>query len=285
MMSALIGCSTRPFSPGDFDGRMRFYILADMEGVSGIDTLEHTRREAPEFVEGCALVMAEIQTVVDEAFRSGATRVVVCDTHRSGGQLQTEKMDSRAVYETPDAERWMPSLNETFDGLILLGQHARAGTLNGFLDHTVSSDSWFEYRLNDQVCGEIGMAAAYAGHYDVPVVMVSGDEAAVAEGKSLLGDVPGVAVKRAFGRNRAECVPTAEAHAILKETTRDAVGSAGTLTAFKPTLPARVRLTLYRSDMADRLANRPGTKRIDALTVERIITSLLDICPFPPCLK
>jgi D-amino peptidase len=262
---------------------MRLYILADMEGISGIGTLEHTKRESPEFVEGCKLMMVEVQTVVDEAFRCGATHVVVCDTHGGGGQLQTEKMGPRAVYETPDTARWMPSLNDTFDGLILLGQHARAGTLNGFLDHTISSASWFEYRLNDQICGEIGMAAAYSGHYDVPVIMVTGDEAAVQEGKSLLRNVPGVAVKRGIGRNRAECVPTAEAHAIIREATREAFGSAGTLTPFKPTLPARVRLTLYRSDMADRLAYRSGTKRIDAQTVERIITSFLDICPFLTC--
>ena len=259
---------------------MRLYILADMEGISGIGTLEHTRRESPEFVEGCALMMAEVQTVVAEALRCGATRVVVCDTHGGGGQLQTEKMDPRAVYETPDSARWMPSLNASFDGLILLGQHARAGTLNGFLDHTISSASWFEYRLNDQVCGEIGMAAAYAGHYDVPVIMLTGDEAAVEEGKALLGNIPGVAVKRGLGRNRAECVPAAEAHTLIKEAACEALGTAAALTPFKPTLPARVRLTLYRSDMADRLASRSGTKRIDARTVERIITSLLDICPF-----
>jgi len=259
---------------------MRLYILADMEGISGIGTLEHTRRESPEFVEGCALMMDEVQTVVAEALRCGATRVVVCDTHGGGGQLQTEKMDPRAVYETPDSARWMPSLNASFDGLILLGQHARAGTLNGFLDHTISSASWFEYRLNDQVCGEIGMAAAYAGHYDVPVIMLTGDEAAVEEGKALLGNIPGVAVKRGLGRNRAECVPAAEAHTLIKEAACEALGTAAALTPFKPTLPARVRLTLYRSDMADRLAGRSGTNRIDARTVERIITSLLDICPF-----
>jgi D-amino peptidase len=266
-------------------GQMRLYILADMEGISGIGSLDQTKRRLPEYIAGCSLMTSEVQTVVDEAFRCGATRVVVCDTHGGGGQLQAEKMDSRAVYETPDSARWMPSLNDTFDGLILLGQHARAGTLNGFLDHTISSASWFEYRLNDQIYGEIAMAAAYAGHYDVPVIMVTGDEAAVEEGKALLGNIPGVAVKRGLGRNRAECVPAAKAHASIKEAICEALGSAGIRPPFKPTLPARVRLTLYRSDMADRLANRSGTKRIDARTVERTITSFLDICPFQTCLR
>lgn len=251
-----------------------------MEGISGIEHPEQTQRKRPEFVQGCALMMEEIQTVVDEAFQCGATRVVVCDTHGNGGQLQVERMDSRAVYEIPDSDRWMPSLDDTFNGLILLGQHARAGTLNGFLDHSISSSSWFEYRLNDQVCGEICMAAAYAGHYDVPVVMVSGDEAAVQEGTSLLGKISSVAVKRGLGRNLAECVPTAEAHSIIRVVTREAFGSASKLTAFKPSLPARVRLTLYRSDMADRLARQSGMERIDARTVERIISSCLEICPF-----
>lgn len=261
-------------------GQMRLYILVDMEGISGIEHPEQTQRKRPEFIQGCALMMGEVQTVVDEAFRCGATRVVVCDTHGNGGQLRVDKMDSRSVYETPDSDRWMPSLDDTFDGLILLGQHARAGTLNGFLDHTISSSSWFEYCLNDQVCGEICMAAAYAGHYDVPVIMVSGDEAAVQEGTSLLGNIPSVAVKRGLGRNLAKCIPTAEAHSTIRVATREAFGFISKLSAFKPSLPARVRLTLYRSDMADRLARRSGTERIDARTVERVIHSCLEICPF-----
>jgi len=270
----------QPISPLFFFGRMRLYILADMEGVSGITTIEHTQRGSPEFAEACALLAAEVQTVVDAAFECGATRVVVCDTHGGGGPLQGGKMDPRAVYETPAGDRWMPSLNNTFDGLILLGQHARAGTLNGFLDHTISSATWFEYRLNGKVCGEIAMAAAYAGHYDVPVIMVAGDKAAVAEGKALLGDICGVAVKRGLGRNRAECVPVAEAHIRIKAAVCAAFRSAAALKPYKLSLPANVRLTLYRSDMADRLAKQSGTQRIDARTVEKTITSFLDICPF-----
>src|SRR5690606_13044920 len=100
--------------------------------------------------------------------------VIVADTHGGGGQLRLAEMDDRAIYELPGAGMMMPSLDRDFAGVILLGHHARAGTLNGFLDHTMNSKAWFEYRLNGQVIGEIGIEAAFAGHFGVPVIMVSG---------------------------------------------------------------------------------------------------------------
>lgn len=47
---------------------------------------------------------------------------------------------------------------------------------------------------------------------------------------------------------------------------------------WKPELPATVELTLYRSDMADDLAARPGVQRVDARTVRRTVESLDKTC-------
>jgi len=47
---------------------------------------------------------------------------------------------------------------------------------------------------------------------------------------------------------------------------------------FQPELPAVVELTLYRSDMADSYAARPGVERVNARTVRRTVDSLLDVC-------
>ncbi len=258
---------------------MKIYILADMEGISGIRHIKQVQADSPEYAEGCKLMMDDINAAIDGAFLGGATEVVACDTHGGGGQVRIGNMDSKAVYEMPDYGKLMPSLDNSFDGVILIGHHARAGTLNGFLDHTMSSTSWFEYKINDKVMGEIGIEAAYAGYYGVPVIMVSGDEAATKEAKAQLGEVECAIVKWGIGCNRAKCLSLPKAYEIIRKATRKAITSIDTFKPYKPSLPATVQLTLYRSDMADELASRTGVNRINARTVQRQVTSLLDIFP------
>ena len=172
----------------------------------------------------------------------------------------------------------MPALDVSYDGVILLGHHARAGTQNGFLDHTMNSRQWFEYRINGQAVGEIGIEAAYAGQFGVPVIAVSGDEAAVREAQALLGPVEGAVVKWGVGRNRARCLALPAAHQAIRDAVARGIKAIDRMAPFQPELPAVVELTLYRSDFADAYAARPGVERVGARTVRRRIESLLDIC-------
>ena len=261
---------------------MKVYILADMEGISGIRTMAMVKRDSPgEYAEGRRLMMADMNAAIEAAFDHAATTVVACDTHGGGGQVILSEMDPRAIYETPgepSGGRMMPALDGGFDGVILLGHHARAGTLNGFLDHTMNSRQWFEYRINGQPVGEIGIEAAYAGHFGVPVIAVSGDEAAVREAQELLGPVAGAAVKWGVGRNRARCLALPAAYQVIRDAVRRGMEAVPELAPFRPELPAVVELTLYRSDFADAYAARPGVERVGARTVRKTVDSLLEIC-------
>jgi D-amino peptidase len=252
---------------------MKIYILADMEGISGIRKIEQVKRDTTEYEEGRQLMMGDVNAAVDACFAAGATEVIACDTHGSGGQIRVGSMDRRARYETPNAGRMMPALDESFSGVILLGHHAMAGTRDGFLDHTMSSMSWFRYACNGVEMGEIGMEAAHAGHYDVPVVLVTGDEAACREAESTLGTVETAVVKWGVGRNRARCLPVPEAHEVIRKAVGAALSNIEGFTAFKPELPATMELTLYRSDMADDLERRTDVERVDGRTVRRIARS------------
>ena len=132
---------------------MKIYILADMEGISGIRKIEQVQRDSADYASACQLMMDDMNTAIAAAFDGGATAVVACDTHGGGGQVRVEVMDRRATYETPNAGLMMPSLDASFSRVVLLGHHAKAGTLDGFLDHTTSSMSWFEFRINDRAVG------------------------------------------------------------------------------------------------------------------------------------
>lgn len=247
---------------------MKIYILSDMEGISGIRFMEAVDSKSSGYQEACKLMMADVNAAINGAFQGGAKEVVVCDTHGGGGQLQLDKMDPRAYYETPSYKKVMPSLDSSFDGLIQLGRHAQAGTINGFLDHTMSPAEWFCLKLNNKTIGEIGVAATHAGHFNVPTIMVEGDHAAVIESQKEFGKIEVATVKWGLGRNRAKCLSCVKAHDLILKTAKKSVESAKTFKPYKPRLPAVGRLTLYRSDMADSLACKPYIKRIDARTVE-----------------
>lgn len=258
---------------------MKIYILADMEGISGIRKIEQVQTNSGgEYAEGRRMMVADVNNCIDALFEAGATEVVACDTHGGGGQFHMEQMDSRAIYETPGGGRMMPALDKSFDGLILFGHHARAGTVNGFLDHTMSSASWFGYWNNDVEVGEIGIEASYAGHYDLPVIMVSGDETTAAEARALLDpELPCAVVKWGLGRNRARCLSLEKAHQVVRETVLQALRDIGNRKPYKPTLPATIQLTQYRSDMVEGIAARPEVERVDARTVKKQIDSLLHV--------
>jgi D-amino peptidase len=90
--------------------------------------------------------------------------------------------------------------------VIFIGYHARNGSPQAILDHTWSSKTVANIWLNDILTGEYGLNAAVAGHFGVPVIMVSGDQTACAQVTELLGDVETAVIKQASGRFAAECL-------------------------------------------------------------------------------
>ncbi len=261
---------------------MKIYILCDMEGTSGVWRPEQVwPRESPHYAVGRELLVADVNAAIAGAFEGGATEVVVGDTHGGGAHFLLEQMDARATYETPSPASAMPSLDETFAGLILTGHHAMAGTLNGFLDHTMSSTSWFSFRINGQAVGEIGMETAHAGHYGVPLLMVTGDEAACREAEGAFPGIVTVPVKRALGRNYAHCLAPSVARERIRAGAQEAVRRAGQLKPWVLTPPIELELTFYRSDYADEAAaRRPGLVRVDARTLRATAQSALEVCRF-----
>ncbi len=256
---------------------MKIYILADMEGISGIRDPGQVLPDSREYEHGRKLLIAEINAAVKAAFEGGATEVVVNDAHWKGLQIRMDQMDERAIYETNTAGRLMPSLDASFRGVILLGHHAKAGTMNAFLDHTMSPDEWFSFSINGKEVGEIGLEAAYAGHFNVPVIAISGDEAACKEAQELLEDIECAVTKWGLGRHRARCLPTSQAHGLINAAIRNALKSVNRFRPYQPLLPAILSLTVTRTDRADGLMSLPGMERVDARTVQKKIRSFQDI--------
>ena len=259
----------------------KIYIATDMEGVSGIGHLEMMERGGPEFHRCRKLLCADVNAAVSGVFDGGATEVTVLDAHGGGGNFIIEELDPRATYErSAGGRRKFPSLDESCDGFFLIGRHAMAGTAQAFLDHTQSSRSWFSYSLGGREMGEMGQLAAIAGHFGVPVLLVTGDEAACVEARSFFPGAETVSVKWAPVRNRAVCIHPERAHQLIREAAAQALKLVGKLEPFVAAMPAEIKLTFTRSDYADGLAHRPGVTRVDARTITKSIDCVLDLLSF-----
>ncbi len=154
-----------------------------------------------------------------------------------------------------------------------------AGTLNGFLGHTQSSTSWFNFYVNGRKFGEIGQAGAYAGAFGVLVIMTTGDGVACEEARSFFGNIELVSVKEGLGRNRAKCTSPKLAHKMIHDAAMRAIQRIET-GVFKPFIlkpPIEMKLELCRSDYADEYATRPGVERLDARTVRKVIKNSREI--------
>jgi D-amino peptidase len=256
---------------------MKIIMQTDLEGAWGVKTMASVFRGDVDFDEAYACLAGDINAAVSGAFDGGADEVVVLDGHGAQG-LNFDLIDKRA--------RCLPqtALSESFDAMFCVGMHAMAGTQNAFLDHTQSSTSWFEYRINGRPCGEIAQCGLDAACRDAPVILLTGDEAAVAEAHNFYGKLECVAVKRGVGRN--QCVM------YEKETSRERIRSAAEravksflsgscmVKPYKPALPMEILLTYMRCDYADQAVSKnPSLERIGPRTVRKIAASYRDWLP------
>jgi len=248
---------------------MKVYIMTDMEGISGINSPDFCKVSERRYQEGRKFLTMDVNAAVEGAFEGGAKEVIVNDGHGSGPHILTEQLDKRAKYVRPaGAKCWLPGLDESVDICFSIGTHAKAGTLNAFLDHTQSATTIFRYKLGGIEMGELGQLAVIAGYYGVPVVMVTGDRAACIEAKQLLGkEVITVEVKVGVGREVAICHHPDRTYEMIKEAAKRAIFQKERVKPYKINFPCECEITFTRCDYADKAARIPGSVRKDGRTV------------------
>ena len=251
---------------------MRVYISVDMEGVAGVVHEDQTNptdpRCAAEYARFRKLMTAEANAAVQGALDAGATRVLVNDSHWDMRNLLAEELNEGAelVSGGPKQRSMMEGIDAGFDAALFIAYHARAGTRNAILDHTYA-DRILDARLNGRSVGELGLNAALAGTYDVPVVLVSGDSALAAEAHDLLGeDITTVIVKEALGRHAAKNLAPAVACRRIREGASKALKRKKTK-GFTIEPPVTLEVDFSKTVEADMAEITPGAIRTSGRTV------------------
>lgn len=251
---------------------MKILIMTDLEGISGVNAMEMVSEEGtPGHKFALERLMLDVNAAVEGAFEGGASDVYVVDGHGGGKNFIKEMLHPRAV--EPKSVGWQELIRTgEIDAYMEVGVHAMAGTINGFLDHTQSSKSWYNYIVNGRRSGEIAQGAIFVGAFDVPFVMVSGDQAACVEARAFLGDIECAVVKYGIGRNSARLVNLNEALERIKKAAKDSLKLIGKIKPYKPILPLEIKLELCRSDMCDEFMKRCNdVERLDARAVRKLV--------------
>ncbi len=261
---------------------MKIYISTDLEGISGITTFAQTRdRESVLYQQARHLLTAEVNAAVQGCLDGGATEIVVSDGHGGGFNFVPDELHPGATYVTgPGRPRPACGLDESFDAAMFVGYHAMNGTETGVLYHTQSSLGDNKYWYNGRESGEIAQSALICGHFDVPVVMVTGDDAACAEAREFLGEqIITVSVKEGYSRESCRMIPPARAHQLVQEGAAAALKVIDRCRPYKIDLPIRARLQLGSRELADKHGGRLS-QRVDDRTFERTMESALEIYQF-----
>lgn len=248
--------------------------MADMEGVSGIVVWDQVNAGGTMFEEGRKLYTEEINAVVRGAKRAGATQIVVVDCHGAGegftfNSLIPELLDPNCEWIAHHAwSRYTEMFESGCDACLLVGMHARANTPDGVMCHTISTTGWRTLHFNDDEVGEVGINAALCGHYGVPVLLVTGDEAVCRESKQLLGKgLTTVAVKRGLTTSSARQIPPVRARKMIEEGAKEALADLKAVAPYRLAKPVTITIGLGGVDAGLRFKGRPGVEILEPLRV------------------
>jgi D-amino peptidase len=248
---------------------IKVFISVDMEGVAGVVTGEQLGPTGFEYSRFREFMTREALAAVDAARAGGATEIVVADSHGNGQNLLVDLFppDVRIVRSWPRHLQMMGGLGQGFDAAIFIGYHASTNNVSGVRAHTFSSAALTRVALNGTEVTEGAWNAAIAGHFGVPVVMVSGDDAAVAEVRKLLGDVEGAEVKKSLGFHSAITLTPQAAYDLIAGKVRAALAR---LDRFKPYVvrtPVTVDVSFKSYLPAEILSYLRTVERVDAHSI------------------
>jgi len=258
---------------------LKVFISVDMEGISGIVTADEANEKAADDYQYFRRIMTlEAGAAVEGALAAGAKEIWVRDAHGTGRNILPDLLNKNARLLrdwTYGPKSMMEGIDASFDAAIFIGYHAKAGTPDATIEHTMSG-SVTDMSINGVSLPEGGFNALIAGLYGVPVVFASGDRALCEQIKGLLGEIETVAVKEGIG-GAALCLHPEVSREKIKAGVEKALRSPGKYKPYKMSPPYTLVLKLKDESMVEKGLFYPGVKRTGEWELTYTSNDLLDI--------
>jgi D-amino peptidase len=262
--------------------KLRIYISVDMEGVGGVVTADQLGPGGFEYERFRHFMTNETLAAVHAAKESGATEIVVSDSHGNGESLLIEEFpkDVRIIRSWPRHGSMMAGLDASFDAALFIGYHASTTNMRGVRAHTFSSAHLTRVSLNGNAVTEGEFNAAFAGALGVAVIFASGDDAAVEELKARLGNIETAETKKSLSFHSAE---TLTPEASCERIAAGVKAAVARLHEFKPytiKTPVTLEISFKNYMPAQMLGYLRTVQRIDSHTIRFVGKDMTEVSDF-----
>ncbi len=250
------------------DNKINVFISFDLEGISGVSSWREMRKDSADFMRIRMIATKEVNAVIRGIKKTrNIGEILICDAHASGENLLIDELES-GVHLIKGTQRnyyMMEGINKNFDIVFFIGYHAMVGTTAGMMDHTYSSSSIYNIKINGVDVGETEINAGIAGYYGVPVGLVSGDDKLINEVKKFFGaQVETVITKYSISRFAAKCRHPVDVQKELELRAQWAIKKIKRLKPFKFRQPINAEIEVINSLIGDAIKSLPGIERTSA---------------------
>ena len=282
LASLLLSPAARSQGVSSAAKKLKIYISVDMEGVAGVVTGDQLGPGGFEYERFRHFMTNETLAAVRAAKESGATEIVVSDSHGNGESLLIEAFpkDVRIVRSWPRHGSMMAGLDASFDAALFVGYHASTTNMHGVRAHTFSSAHFTRVALNGSAVTEGEFNAAYAGALGVPAIFASGDDAAIEELKSRLGNIETAVTKKNFSFHSAE---TLNPEASCEKIGAGVKAALARLHDFKPYAikkPVTLEISFKNYTPAELLSYLRSVERVDSHTIRFVGKDMAEVSDF-----
>jgi D-amino peptidase len=238
---------------------MKVLVSIDMEGTTGVTCPDDVRPNTPGWSHFRNIMTDEANAAVAGFFEAGVKEVLVNDSHSSMRNVVIDRLDSRATLLSGHHKTYsmMEGIQSGVDAVAFIGYHTGAGK-QGILSHTYLGNTYTGVWLNEVECSEGYLNAQFAAEFAVPVILITGDDLTIADGKTYAPTAIGVEVKKCVDRYSAICLPPE----VTMKSIQDAAKRSVSLIkpAIKPTGPFTIRIQFDSTQPVIAACHIPGVK-------------------------
>ena len=245
---------------------MKILISADLEGVNGVAHTDQIYPEGKYYKETLVRWSKELNAIVDGLHEVGVKEIIINDSHN-----HSRNLDSSLIPKAKIVTGWQRPFSmvsgvekreKRFDACFFTGYHGMAGS-KSTLSHTYRPRIIKRVWLNKRPVGEIGLNATLAGHFNVPVVFISGDQETCVEARNFLGNqIFTVETKKSLSRYSAMSYPFKEVLKRFKSVAKEVIREKKKWKVLKMKSPYNLEIEFALSNHADACELIPGVKRI-----------------------
>jgi len=169
-------------------------------------------------------------------------------------------------------------LDKSFDGVMLIGYHARGGSGASPLEHT-NNPSYIHLRINDLFASEFLVFAYAASWVGVPVPLVTGDQWLADHVKAINPNITTVAVKQGAGEATINLHPDVAIDRIREQAEKALKGDLKKcLVALPDKFKVEIRYKVHHD--ARKVGFYPGATQADPYTVTFECKDYFDVLRF-----